>query len=54
MKMIWLNFQDVIPNTLQEIEFSLNESLFSTFICYKQIQVMYWRLKPIEIQSVGH
>ena len=37
MKMISLNFYDVIPNTLQEIKFSLKKSLFPTLICYKQI-----------------
>ena len=28
-------------------------TFFSTLICYKQIQVVYWMLKPMVIQSVG-
>ena len=53
MKIIWLNFHDVILNTLREIEFSFSTSLLSTLIFYKQIQVVYYMLKPMGKQSVG-
>ena len=53
IQIIWLNFHDVIPNTLREIEFSFNTSLLSTLIFYKQIQVVYYMLKPMGKQSVG-
>ena len=36
-----------------KVDFSLKKYFFSTLIHYKQIQVMYWMLKPLEIQSAG-
>ena len=53
MKIIWWNFHDFIPNTLREIESSLKQPLFSTFISDKRIQMVYWILKPVGIQNVG-
>ena len=53
MKMIWLNFYDVILNTLREIEFSFKKSHFSTIIFYNEIRVVHWMLKPMKIHSVG-
>ena len=49
-----LRFHEIsIPNTLREIEFSFKKPLFAILIRYNQIQVVYWMLKSIRIQSVG-
>ena len=49
MKMIWLNFYDVIPNAIREIEFLFKISFFS-FIYYKQIQVV-WMLEQMNVKT---
>ena len=51
MKMTWLNFHDVIPNTLREIEFSLKFFFFD--FNSKLIQVVYLVLKAMGVQSIG-
>ena len=52
-KMIWLNFHYITPNTLWKIELSIKNSLSSILISYKQMQMVYSILKPIEIRIVS-
>ena len=49
VKIIWFNFHQIF-NTSREIEYLFKQSLFATLICYKQIQMIHWMLKPTGMQ----
>ena len=50
MKIIWLNFHDIVPNNSLEIEFSFEKSHFFNFNLLQKIQMVYSILKPWEYQ----